>query len=85
MPRAAKYLAPSQVPVLTGSTRHDEPAEHALTEWPALMRADVAQREEFAADVEDTDRAALQRHDPAAAERDFRRGSDGVLQGSGSP
>ena len=80
MPRAAEDLAPAQVPVLSGSAGHDEPAEDALTQRTALVWTDVAQCEELAADVEDTDRAALQRQDSAVASRDGLRGRDGVPQ-----
>jgi hypothetical protein len=49
------------------------------------MWAHVAQRKEFASDIEDADGSALQRHDSAAARRNLRSGCHDVLQSSGSP
>src|SRR5215467_2368316 len=70
MPGAAQDLAPPQIPVFTGRARHDEPAEHALTQRPTLMGTDVAQGEELPADIEYPYRAAFQRDDAATAGRD---------------
>jgi hypothetical protein len=85
MPRAAEYLSPAQVAVLPGGARHDEPAQNPLAQRTALMWAHVAQRKEFASDIEDADGSALQRHDSAAARRNLRSGCHDVFQSYGSP
>jgi hypothetical protein len=85
VPRAAEYLSPPQVPVLSGGARHDEPAQNPLAQRTALMWAHVAQRKELASDVEDADGSALQRHDSAAARLDLRSGRYDMLQRLGSP
>ena len=80
MPWAADDLAAARVAIASGLARLDEPAQAAVKQAAALMRAAIGERKKLAPDIEDDDRAALDVDEFSRPGREFAQGSDDVLR-----